>query len=167
MRHCGRHQKLVLPPEHQVQHAWTRRRATRALGVRFTVPALPVPLDAIWRRRQPFKWWRRGSEEEEAEINEVFLREEVMIKTSRVKTHANIKGHRMSKYRKGLYNKLCQHCLLKDGNQVETCILRWGSERITRVERGEVVALHGQQERQNCFQSPRWQRQDLSLITKS
>ena len=119
------------------------------------MPALPVPLDAIWRRRQPFKWWRSvcgGSEEEEAEINEVFLREEVMIKTSRVEPHANIKGHRMSKYRKGLYNKMCQHCLLKDGNQVETCILRWGSERITRVERGEVVALHGQQEGQNCFQ---------------
>ena len=107
-----------------------------------------------------------GSEEEEAEINEVFLREEVMIKTSRVEPHANIKGHRMSKYRKGLYNKFC-HFVLKDGNQVETCILRLRSERITRVERGEVVALHGQQERQNCFQSPRWQRQDLSLITKS
>ena len=40
-----------------------------------------------------------GSEEEEAEINEVFLREEVMIKTSRVEPHANIKGHRMSKYK--------------------------------------------------------------------
>ena len=100
----------AVPPEHLV------------LGS--PCPALPVPLDAIWRRRQPFKWWRRGSEEEEAEINEVFLREEVMIKTSRVEPHANIKGHRMSKYRKGLYNKMCQHCLLKDGNQVETCILR-------------------------------------------
>ena len=54
-----------------------------------------------------------GSEEEEAEINEVFLREEVMIKTSRVEPHANIKGHRMSKYRKGLYNKLC-HCLCSE-----------------------------------------------------
>ena len=54
-----------------------------------------------------------GSEEEEAEINEVFLREEAMIKTSRVEPHANIKGHRMSKYRKGLYNKLC-HCLCSE-----------------------------------------------------
>ena len=97
-----------------------------------------------------------GSEEEEAEINEVFLREEVMIKTSRVEPHANIKGHRMSKYRKGLYNKFC-HFVLKDRNQVETCISILRSERITRVERGEVVALHGQQEGQNCFRSPRWQ----------
>ena len=70
-----------------------------------------------------------------------------MIETTRVEPHANIKGHRMSKYRKGFYNKFC-HFVLKDGNQVETCILILRSERITRVERGEVVALYGQQERQ-------------------
>ena len=118
MRHCGRHQKLVLPPEHQVQHAWTRRRATRALGVRFTVPCLA---GATRRHLAPAPTLQvvaegsvcGGSEEEEAEINEVFLREEVMIKTSRVEHHDNIKGHRMSKYRKGLYNKLC-HCLCSE-----------------------------------------------------
>ena len=117
MRHCGRHQKLVLPPEHQVQHAWTRRRATRALGVRFTLPCRcrchSTPSGAGANPSSGGKGDCGGSEEEEAEINEVFLREEVMIKTSRVEPHANIKGHRMSKYRKGLYNKLC-HCLCSE-----------------------------------------------------
>ena len=110
-----------------------------ALGVRFTVPCRchTTPSGAGANPSSGGGGECGGSEGEEAEINEVFLREEVMIKTSRVEPHANIKGHRMSKYRKGLYNKMCQHCLLKDGNQVETCILRWGSERITRVERGE------------------------------
>lgn len=127
-----------------------------ALGVRFTVPCRchTTPSGAGANPSSGGGGECGGSEEEEAEINEVFLREEVMIKTSRVEPHANIKGHRMSKYRKGFYNKLC-HLVLKDGNQVETCISILRSERITRVERGEVVALHGQQERQNCFQSPR------------
>ena len=83
-----------------------------ALGVRFTVPCRcrchSTPSGA---GANPSSGG--GSEEEEAEINEVFLREEVMIKTSRVEPHANIKGHRMSKYRKGLYNKLC-HCLCSE-----------------------------------------------------
>ena len=100
-----------------------------------------------------------GSEGEEAEINEVFLREEVMIKTSRVEPHANIKGHRMSKYRKGFYNKLC-HLVLKDGNQVETCISILRSERITRVERGEGGGIAWTTGTTKCFQSPHRQRQD-------
>ena len=108
MRHCGRHQKLVLPPEHQVHHAWTRRRATRHLVLGSRCPAgatrrhlAPAPTLQVVAEGST-----GGSEEEEAEINEVFLREEVMIKTSRVEPHANIKGHRMSKYRKGFYNIL-------------------------------------------------------------
>ena len=86
-----------------------------ALGVRFTVPCRchTTPSGAGANPSSGGGGECGGSEEEEAEINEVFLREEVMIKTSRVEPHANIKGHRMSKYRKGLYNKLC-HCLCSE-----------------------------------------------------
>ena len=84
----------AVPPEHLVLGSPCHPGATR----RHLAPAPTLQVVA--------EGSTGGSEEEEAEINEVFLREEVMIKTSRVEPHANIKGHRMSKYRKGFYNIL-------------------------------------------------------------
>ena len=96
-----------------------------------------------------------GSEEEEAEINEVFLREEVMIKTSRVEPHANIKGHRMSKYRKGFYNKFC-HFVLKDGNQVETVVGQFGTGQFGTGQFGTRTIWHQHNKADNLAPRKKW-----------